>query len=75
MRYMHTQIRYVYTIRYKRALWLAKQLNWFGLSVTRIKAEIIASWQSKYKTSIRNQITMAAGMAWGGEGEERRPKV
>lgn len=42
----------------------------YGLSITRIKAEIIASWQSKYKTSIRNQITMAA-VAEQGEGEER----
>lgn len=41
----------------------------YGLSITRIKAEIIASWQSKYKTSIRNQITMAA-VAGQGEGKE-----
>lgn len=43
---------------------------WFGLSITRIKAEIIASWQSKYKTSIRNQITMAASGLTAAREEE-----
>lgn len=43
----------------------------YGLSITRIKAEIIASWQSKYKTSIRNQITMAA-VAGQSKGKGRK---